>query len=248
MKEDRQVEERLLGLANLYPAWGCPQLHGQLRTEGFTINRKRTARLYEQHGLSLRRRRRRRLPDRIRQVLIQPVRPNQCWSLDFMSDALATARAFRTLNVIDDFARECLGIVIDFSLPAARVTRELDLLCEQYGTPERIRTDNGPEFTSAWTQAWAERRGIVWEFIEPGSPAQNAFVERFNGTFRVEVLDANRFETINDVRALSEAWMTIYNEMRLHSALGNLPPRVFRERWQQQQSQQKESLLSVGTA
>lgn len=245
--DDPVVEARMLDLANANPSWGLPQLHKLLRQDGHRINRKRSARLYATHRLSLRRRRRRRLPDRPKQVLIQPVRPNQCWSLDFMSDALANGRAFRTLNVIDDFARDALAIAIDFSLASGRVTRELDQLCELYGTPERIRSDNGPELTSHETQDWARRRGITWEFIKPGCPAQNAYIERFNGTYRVEVLDANRFETLADVRAETERWLPVYNEQRIHSAIGDLPPRVFKQQWQQRQNPEQ-SLLSGGRA
>lgn len=170
------VEERKLSLADANPSWGLPQLHRQLRQDGHRINRKRSARLDQTHRLSLRRRRRRRLPDRPRQVLVQPVRPNQCWSLDVMSDALVSGRAYRTFNVIDDFARDPLSIAIDFSLASARVIRELDQLCELYDVPEQVRSDNAPELTSHESQEWARQRGIVWEFISPGRPAQNAYV------------------------------------------------------------------------
>lgn len=226
----------MLALANANPGWGLPQLHRQLRRDGHPINHKRTARLYVTHQLSLRRRRRRRLADRVSQALVQPVRPNQCWSMDFMSDALAAGRPFRTLNVIDDFAREALAIAIAFSLASGRVIRELERLCELHGTPERIRSDNGPEFTSYAVQSWAERRGIRWQFIKPGCPAENAYIERFNGTYRLEVLDANRFESLANAQAETERWLTIYNEQRLHSAVGHLPPTVFRKQWQQQQA------------
>lgn len=241
-RSDPAVEARLVTLAKANGAWGCRQLHRQLRQEGFAINHKRTRRLYTEKGLVLRRRTRRRLPDHVRQPLVQPVRPNQCWSIDFMSDTLADKRSYRTFNVLDDYARDALAIEIDISLTANRVVRVLDQLCEWNGAPEAIRSDNGPEFRSETTQAWAKARGIRWDFIEPGCPAQNAYIERFNGTYRLEVLDAHQFRTIDEARATTEQWLTIYNDIRTHSAIGHLPPKAFKQRWQQQQS-----LLIAGT-
>jgi putative transposase len=230
-----EAEVRLLDLAHAHPTWGCPQLHQQLRREGHRINHKRTERMYGQHGLALRRRRRRRLSDRIRQPLLQPVRPNQCWSMDFMGDSLADGRAYRTFNVIDDYARDALTIEIDISLTANRVVRVLDQLCEWHGTPEAIRSDNGPEFRSETVQTWAKANNIRWDFIQPGCPAQNAYVERFNGTYRLEVLDANQFRTLDEARTATEEWLVVYNEQRTHSAIGHLPPLAFKRRWQQRE-------------
>ena len=151
------VEQVLLDLANAHPAWGCPQLHRQLRHAGHRINHKRTERLYRENGLSLRRHRRRRLPQRERQSLVQPLQPNRCWSLDFMGDTLANGRAYRTLNVIDDCARDALAVEIDFSLTGLRVVRLLDRLVEWHGRPEIIRSDNGPEFTGRRSRTGRER-------------------------------------------------------------------------------------------
>ncbi|WP_257385311.1 IS3 family transposase [Tahibacter caeni] len=228
---DACVESRLQALAEAHPAWGCPQLHRQLRQEGHVINHKRTWRLYSALGLTLRRRRRRRPIEREPQPLLQPLQPNACWSLDFMHDALANGRAFRALNVIDDYARDALAIEIDFSLSGSRVVRVLEQLCEWHGKPVMIRS----------VQAWARAKEVTWHFIEPGCPAQNAYIERFNGTFRVEVLDANCFLTLADVRAETQRWLPIYNEQRAHQSIGNLPPMAFKRQWQQRQS-----LLSAG--
>jgi putative transposase len=233
LRHDEVIERRLLELAHAHKKWGCPQLHSQLRHEGHRINHKRTQRLYDERKLSLRRRRRHRLPERVRQVLLQPVRPNQCWSMDFMSDSLASGRAYRTFNVIDDYARDALTIEIDFSLTAQRVIRVLDQLCDWHGKPEAIRSDNGPEFRSGDVQAWASAKNIQWNFIQPGCPAQNAYVERFNGTYRSEVLDLNQFNTLDQAREATRTWLKIYNEERTHSAIGHLPPMVFKHRWQQ---------------
>lgn len=164
----------MLELSKLHVKWGCTQLHRQLRHEGHNINHKRTARLYRKHALKLRRRRRRKLPERVRQPLVQTVRPNQCWSVDFMSDSLASGRAYRTFNVLDDYAREALAIEIDISLTANRVIRVLDQLCETYGNPEAIRSDNGPEFRSESVQTWAKERSPTCQRMTQQSPS--AFV------------------------------------------------------------------------
>lgn len=242
-RSDSAVVSRLTALAEQHPAWGCPQLHRQLRQEGHLINHKRTWRLYGEQGLTLRRRRRRRLPERIQQPLLQPIEPNLCWSMDFMHDALANGRPFRTFNVLDDFARDALAIEIDFSISGGRIVRVLEQLCEWHGKPAMIRSDNGPEFRSHIVQAWAKANDITWHFIEPGCPAQNAYIERFNGTYRLEVLDANTFPTLADARAETHRWLSIYNDQRSHQAIGNLPPMVFKRRWQERQS-----LLSIGSA
>lgn len=242
LRPDVELEERLVTLAKAHRAWGCPQLHQQLRREGHQINHKRTARLYGEHGLALRRRLRRRLPERVRHPLVQTIRPNQCWSMDFMSDSLADGRAYRTFNVLDDYARDALAIEIDISLTANRVVRVLDQLCEWHGSPQAIRSDNGPEFRSEVVQAWAKAKNIRWDFIQPGCPAQNAYIERFNGTYRVEVLDAHQFRSLDEARTVTASWLPIYNEQRTHSAIGHLPPIAFKQRWQQQQS-----LLSTGS-
>jgi len=233
---DDRITQRLMELAEAHPAWGCPQLHRQLRQEGYLINHKRTRRLYREQELMLRRRRRRRPPERERQALVQPIEPNACWSMDFMHDTLANGRSFRTFNVIDDFARDALAIEIDFSISGGRVVRVLEQLCEWYGKPAMVRSDNGPEFQSQAVQAWAKANDVTWHFIEPGCPAQNAYIERFNGTYRIEVLDANCFPTLADARAETLRWMPIYNEQRSHQAIGNLPPVVFKRRWQERQS------------
>ena len=237
------IEQRLIDLANAHPAWGFPQLHAQLRGEGHRVNHKRSRRIYREQKLTLHRRRRRRLPEHVRQPLLLPIQPNHCGSMDFMRDTLTNGRAFRTLNVIDDYARDVLAIEIDFSLTGKRVVRVLQQLCEWHGKPYSVRSDNGPEFKSHEVKNWAKANHIDWQFIQPGCPAQNAYIERFNGTYRVEVLDAYCFQDIQDVRQITQQWTPIYNQQRTHQAIGNLPPLVFKQRWQNNQS-----LLSNGVA
>ena len=144
-----------------------------------------------------------------------------------MSDALYTGRRFRTLNVIDDYNRESLMIEPAFSLPASRVTQLLTRLCDLRGCPEMIRVDNGPEFISETFKGWAKAKGILIHFIEPGKPAQNAYVERFNKSFRTEVLDINWFTSLGEVKRLADEWRDIYNMQRPHESLGGYAPIAF---------------------
>lgn len=144
-----------------------------------------------------------------------------------MSDALSNGRRFRTFNVIDDYSREVLAIEIDLSLPSRRVIRVLERLVEYRGAPMKIRMDNGPEFISVELAGWAEQKGILLEYIQPGRPMQNGYIERFNKSYRTEVLDMYLFRTLDEVRAITGEWMTEYNEVRPHESLGNLAPRAF---------------------
>jgi putative transposase len=146
-----------------------------------------------------------------------------------MSDNLMDGRKFRTLNVVDDYNREALGIEVDYALPAQRVIRLLGQLVERYGKPERLRSDNGPEFISQALQDWCKDQEIKLCWIEPGKPTQNAFIERFNGTFRREVLDAHIFTSIRQVRQTVAAWLEEYNMERPHQALQFMTPVEYRQ-------------------
>jgi len=178
-------------------------------------------------ALHLKRKPKKRLPARIAQALAVPGRANQTWSLDFMSDALANGRAFRTLNVIDDYNREALWIEVDTSLPAERVVRVLEQLLEWRGKPASIRMDNGPELISQRLESWAKEKNLTLLHIQPGKPAQNAYIERFNRTYREEVLDAYLFDDLEEVRHITDHWLEDYNTIRPHEALQGLPPRQF---------------------
>ena len=144
-----------------------------------------------------------------------------------MSDSLLSGRAFRTFNVIDDFNREALWIEVDTSLPAQRVQRVLDALARERGYPQRVRSDNGPEFLARSLAAWAAEHQVALDFIAPGKPAQNAYVERFNRTYREEVLDLYSFQSLQEVRALTEQWLDTYNTIRPHAALQGATPYAF---------------------
>jgi putative transposase len=207
------------------PRHGFDKLYPALRREGF--GKCRLYRVYRALGLNIKRRGKRRLPARVKLPLATPAGPNEVWSADFMADALWSGRRFRTFNVMDDFNREVLRIEIDTNLPARRIVRALDELIELRGKPTALRIDNGPELISEELEKWARRHGVERRFIQPGRPMQNGFVERFNRTYREEVLDCYVFETLGEVRQMTAEWITRYNEIRTHESLGDLSPRQY---------------------
>jgi putative transposase len=180
--------------------------------------------------LNLPRRSKRRVPQRERQPLTVEPRMNAVWALDFMRDTLYSGRVFRTLNVIDEANRGGLGIDIAVSIPAARVIVFLAQMIDLHGRPGAIRCDNGPELTSEAFVAWCKSQDIELRFIQPGKPDQNAYIERFNRTYREEVLSAYLFDSLDEVREITAEWLERYNEIRPHDALGSLPPARYRER------------------
>lgn len=189
------------------------------------VNHKRVYRLYGEEGLSVRKRKRKRVSRAERLPLPVPAGPNQVWCLDFVSDALFTGRKIRMLNIEDTFHRESLAIEVDTSLPGVRVVRVLDRLTEELAAiPDVIVLDNGPELTSRALDQWAYERGVRLHFIDPGKPQQNGFIESFNGRFRDERLNEHWFLSLADARRIVEAWRQDYNENRPHSSLGNLTP------------------------
>jgi len=225
---DEPIAQELRQLAEKQPRWGCDKMTDYLRNQaGYSWNHKRIRRVYRALALHLKRKPKKRLPARIAQTLAVPEQRNQTWSLDFMSDALSNGRAFRTLNVIDDYNREALWIEVDTSLPAERVVRVLEQLLSWPGKPASIRMDNGPELISQRLESWAKEKNIALLHIQPGKPAQNAYIERFNRTYREDVLDAYLFDDLQEVRYITERWLEEYNTIRPHEALQGLPPRQF---------------------
>lgn len=199
----------------------------KIKQLGHPWNHKRVYRIYCEMGLNIRIKPKKRLPAREATALVQPIKPNICWSIDFMSDVLSNGRRFRTLNVIDDYNREALLIKPAMSLPARYVTRLIDEIASLRGYPNIIRVDNGPEFISKVFKEWANRNGIFIQYIQPGKPAQNGFIERFNRTYREDVLDMYIFENLNDVIRITQNWIISYNNERPHESLANLTPRDF---------------------
>ena len=225
---DEPIAQELQQLAHRQPRWGCDKMIDYLRNQaGQAWNHKRIRRVYRAMALHLKRKPKKRLPAREAQRLAVPEQRNQTGSLDFMSDALSNGRTFRTLNVIDDFNREALWIEVDTSLPAERVTRVLEQLLSWRGKPTNIRMDNGPELISQRLERWAKEKQIELLHIQPGKPAQNAYIERFNRTYREDVLNAYLFDDLQEVRHITERWLEDYNTIRPHEALRGISPRQF---------------------
>ncbi len=226
---DDGLREKIRELALQRRRFGCPRIHLLLRREGLLINHKRTERIYREEGLSLRKRKRRKTAAQARVILPTPERPNERWSMDFVTDSIVTGRRFRALVVVDDYSRECPAIEVDTSLGGARVVNVLERLAETRGLPEVITTDNGPEFTGKVLDEWAYRRGVKLNFIRPGKPIENAFAESFIGKLRDECLNENWFISLKNSRDIIESWRIDYNEGRPHSSLGGLTPREYVE-------------------
>lgn len=223
-KDDAELQDALTALTTKHVAIGYWQCCYRLWNKGYHWNHKRIYRVYTAMKLNIRRRAKKRLPERIKQPLMAPTASNQVWSIDFMLDRLTDGRKFRLLNIIDDFNRESLAIEVDTSLPSLRVIRVLDRLVTQRGKPANIRCDNGPEFISHKLEQWCNSKKITIQFIQPGKPTQNAYIERKNGSLRRELLNAYLFNSLAEVRCLSEEWRTDYNEERPHKSLGYLSP------------------------
>jgi putative transposase len=228
--EDSLIKQELLALVEENRTHGFGKLFPRLRKAGFVWNNKRVYRVYCELKLNLRKRPKKRLPSREKLALVQPEQTNACWSLDFMSDALMNGRRCRTVNVIDDCNREGLGIRTGFSLPAERVTEFLDEIAAHRGYPNELRVDNGPENISSVMSNWAARNNVTIKFIQPGKPAQNGYIERFNRTYREEVLNMNLFFDLDHAQAITDAWLAKYNGERPHESLGNLTPLEFSEK------------------
>lgn len=196
----------------------------QLRRQGRPWNHKRIYRVYKLMKLNLRRAAKRRLPKRERIPLYVPRLPDSVWSADFMSDALICGRRYRLFNVVDDFNREALHVEVDTSLTSERLIRVFEHLRQTRGLPQVLRTDNGPEFLGEVFTQWAKAAGMAIQYIQPGKPNQNAYIERFNRTLRNELLDQHLFSRLDDVREAVYWWMLEYNEQRPHDSLGDLTP------------------------
>jgi putative transposase len=188
------------------------------------IGSSRVRRVYENSGFSLSKKLRRRIKNNPANPIEISFSKNQEWAMDFMSDALACGRKIRTLNIIDHFNRECMGISIGTNMPARVVIKELEKVIECAGKPKRIRTDNGPEFRSKLFQKWLTQNEIEWSRIQKGKPQQNAIIERFNRTYREDILDANLFYSIQQAIEITDKWIEEYNCERPHQSLNYQTP------------------------
>ena len=223
--ENAEVADWLLRLTSNRRTWGFGLCFLYLRNvKGYGWNHKRVYRIYKELELNLRIKPKKRIKRDKPEVLHVPAQQNIVWSMDFMHDNLMNGRNFRSFNVIDDFNRECLAIEVDFSLPTERVIRALEQVMEWRGKPRAIRCDNGPEYISHKLIAWAEKHNIQLNYIQPGNPQQNAYVERFNRTARHEWLNQHLFESIEHAQNIATEWMWTYNNDRPHMSLGGITP------------------------
>lgn len=225
--ENEQLQARLVELAGERRRFGYRRLHALVRREGVQVNHKRIFRLYSDAGLSVRRRKKRHGVAVERHALELPSSPNQVWSMDFVSDSLASGRRVKVLTIVDDFSKEAIDLAVDFGISGHYVTRVLDQAARFRGYPKAIRTDQGPEFTGKALDQWAYQHGVQLKLIQAGKPTQNAFIESFNGRFRDECLNDHWFTSLPQARILIATWRRDYNQHRPHSSLDYLTPAEF---------------------
>lgn len=232
--EEPEIVHRMKELIEQQNTMGCEMMHDILRREGLIKNHKRTERLYKEQGFSLKLRKRKRRISQVRLELPRATHPNQRWSMDFMHCSLWSGRKFRLLCVIDQFTKECPVIEVDYSLPGLRVTRALDWLVIIRQRPEAITVDNGPEFAGKTLDQWAYKSKVKLDFIRPGKPVENTYVESFNGKLRHECLNQHYFTSLEEAKRTIEAWRIQYNEFRPHRTLKGLTPQSFAQQFQTQ--------------
>ena len=227
IKDDSDVEAKLRWYGENLPSRGFPEYFKRIRKEGLVWNHKRVKRVYKKLGMCRRKKMKRRIPNPEKRALLQPLYPNLTWSMDFMEDRLENGRKFRTLNILDDYNREALAVEADYSFPSSRVVEMIKRVIEWRGKPQEIRSDNGTEFIAKAFEGFCENSGIMHVRIQKGKPNQNGFIERFNRTYREDVLDANIFENISQVKELTETWMDDYNNNHPHDSLADMSPIEF---------------------
>ncbi len=228
-KDDTLVVGKLTSLAEDKPTRGFPYYYRRIRNEGLVWNHKRVKRVYNKLKLNLRRKRKRRLPARITVALCAPAKMNQTWSMDFMHDTLSNGRKVRILNIMDDYNREALMVQADYSHSGYSVANAIEQIIDWRGKPFEIRCDNGPEFLSHTLTDFCNKHDIKIRYIQPGKPTQNAYIERFNRSYREDILDAYLFESIDQLRELSTDWMNDYNQLHPHQSLNNMSPLKYLE-------------------
>jgi putative transposase len=235
-KHDGELRARLEELAAERRRFGFRRLAVLLRRDGLIVNIKRVLRVYREANLQVRKRVRRRVALGRGSPAAVVTAMNQRWSLDFVHDTLESGRRIRTLNIVDDFTRECLAIEVDTSLSGVRVARVLDAIGFVRGYPETLVMDNGTELTGIAMACWARDRKVRLHFIDPGKPTQNAYIESFNGRFRDECLNEHEFRSLAHARLIIEDWRRDYNEIRPHKSLGNRTPEEFAREFQTTQT------------
>jgi putative transposase len=226
------LKMRLRELAASRVRFGYRRLTVMLRREGWRVNAKRIYRLYTEDGLAVRTKVRKKIARRARVPASAVTRPNEKWSMDFVAARLLDGRWFRVLTVVDQFTRESLLLLADSSLNGQKVALALSVVVAERGAPISITVDNGSEFYSRAMEAWAYQHGVQLDFIRPGRPVENGYIESFNGRLRDECLNVQVFFALADVREKLELWRQDYNQVRPHSSLHDHPPAVFARQWQ----------------
>lgn len=224
---DTELRKQLVELAQEKPRYGYRRLQVLLQRKGQHVNHKRLFRVYRSAGLSIKRKRRKRLV-RVGCPAEHATAANQQWAIDFAQDRLACGRTFRIFSVVDTFTRQCLALEVDTSFSSPRITRVLERAMAEGGKPQSIRMDNGSEMTSRHFLAWGVEQKIELVHIQPGKPVQNAHVESFTGRLREECLNLHWFWNLWDARKKIALWRNEYNEQRPHSSLGYRTPAEFR--------------------
>ncbi len=228
------LKDKIVEIAHVRRRFGYRRVHDLLRNDFPGVNHKRVYRLYSAANLAVRKRKKAKRPVMERTPLTIAQRINEVWSMDFVSDSLASGRRIKCLTVADDFSHECVEIAVDYGISGLYVTRLLDQAARFRGYPAAVRTDNGLEFTSRAFIAWTQEHHIRHILIEPGRPMQNGYIESFNGKFRDECLNEHWFQNLRQARTEIAVWRSDYNEVRPHSSIGRIPPARYAEQLRQQ--------------
>lgn len=232
-RDDEPLKVKLKELAQVRVRWGLPRLFVLIRREGFMDNYKRVRRIYNEAGLQIQKRKKKKIKSHLRLVLPEPERPNHIWSIDFVSATLSDQRRFRCFNIVDDFTRENIAIEVDRSLPSEKLVKIFNQIKLLRGLPQMIICDNGPELISQNLEIWAYQNNVQLKFIEPGKPVQNAYIESFNGKFRDECLNQHWFLNLEEARKEIALWRKDYNENRPHRSLKMKTPNQFAKEYKE---------------
>lgn len=225
--DDSEIRKILQEITTKHIRYGFKKAFQKIKKLGYKWNHKKVYRVYCEMRLNMKKKPKKRFAPREKIELVQPAQQNVTWSLDYMSDSTSAGKRFRTANIIDDYNRECLCVFPSFSIPAILVVDLLEKIASIRGYPLNLRMDNGPENISKPVANWARENKVTLLFIQPGKPAQNGFIERFNRTYREEILDIYIFKNLKEVQEVTRQWIQDYNNHRPHESLDNKSPAEF---------------------